>query len=272
MAVGKNKQNIKPGKKGGKKKVIDPFTRKEWYDVKAPSMFKVRKIGKTLVNRTQGTRLASDGLKGRVYEVSLADLQDDNDGERSFRKFKLICEDVHGKNCLTNFHGMLLTTDKLKSMVKKWQTLIEAHVDVKTSDGYILRLFCIAFSTKNQNSHKKTAYAQQSKQEKIRSRMRQVMQKEVSGQPLRDVINKLIPDSIAKDVEKNCQGIYPLHDVHIRKVKVLRKPKFDPAKLVEMHKEVANPKDVTAPGGGEEEKGEIVSRPDGYEPPVLDSV
>ena len=35
---------------------IDPFTRKDWYDVKAPSMFAVRQIGKTLVNRTQGTR------------------------------------------------------------------------------------------------------------------------------------------------------------------------------------------------------------------------
>merc|ERR1712233_34043 len=57
----------------GKKKVVDPFTRKDWYDIKAPSLFKVRQVGKTLVNRTQGTRIASDGLKGRVYEVSLAD-------------------------------------------------------------------------------------------------------------------------------------------------------------------------------------------------------
>merc|ERR1712066_1214927 len=117
-------------------------------------------------------------------------------------------------------------------------------------------LFCVAFTMKPQNSTKKTAYAKNSKQVKIRAKMREVMQREVGGTALRDVINKLIPDSIAKDVEKVCQGIYPLHDVHIRKVKVLRKPKFDPAKLVEMHKEVANPKDVTAPGGGEEEKGE----------------
>ena len=44
--------------------------------------------------RTAGTKIASDGLKGRVYEVSLADLQNENDAERSFRKFRLICEDV----------------------------------------------------------------------------------------------------------------------------------------------------------------------------------
>lgn len=53
-----------------------------------------------------------------MFEVSLADLQND---EVAFRKFKLISEDVQGKNCLTNFHGMDLTRDKMCSMVKKWQ-------------------------------------------------------------------------------------------------------------------------------------------------------
>merc|ERR1712061_49371 len=154
MAVGKNKGLAKSGKKGVKKKVVDPFTRKDWYDIKAPTVFKVRDVGKTLVNRTQGTKLASDGLKGRVYEVSLADLQNEQDAERSYKKFKLSCEEVQGKNCLTQFYGMNLTTDKLRSMVKKWQTLIEAYVDVKTTDGYLLRVFCIGFTQKQQQSNK----------------------------------------------------------------------------------------------------------------------
>ena len=50
--------------------------------------------------------------------MSLADLQND---EVAFRKFRLISEDVQGKNLLTNFHGMDMTTDKLRSLVKKWQ-------------------------------------------------------------------------------------------------------------------------------------------------------
>lgn len=106
--------------------------------------------------------MASDGLKHRVFEVSLADLQSDQDAERSFRKFRLICEDTQGRNVLTNFHGMDLTTDKLRSMVKKWQTLIEAVVDAKTTDGYSLRIFCIGFTNKDQMSSRKTCYAQHS--------------------------------------------------------------------------------------------------------------
>jgi len=268
MAVGKNKGLKIGGKKGAKKKVVDPFTRKDWYDIKAPSLFKVRQVGKTLVNRTQGTRIASDGLKGRVYEVSLADLQNENDAERSFRKFKLVCEEVQGKNCLTNFHGMGLTTDKLRSMVKKWQTLIEANCDVKTTDGYTLRLFCIGFTRKQEMSTKKTAYAQAGQVRNIRKKMIDIISREVSATDLKDVVNKLIPDSIARDIEKACQGIYPLHDVHIRKVKVMKRPRFDLNKLMDMHGEGSGKTVVTTDAA----TGEAVERPEGYEPPVLESV
>merc|ERR1711878_134450 len=146
MAVGKNKGLKIGGKKGAKKKVVDPFTRKDWYDIKAPANFKVRDIGKTLVNRTQGTKIASDGLKSRVFEVSLADLQKEEAAERSFRKFRFICDDVQGKNCLCSFYGMSLTSDKLKGVVKKWQSLIECYVDAKTTDGYIVRVGVIGFT------------------------------------------------------------------------------------------------------------------------------
>ena len=57
---------------------------------------------------------------------------------------------------------MDLTTDKLRSMVRKWQTLIECHVDVKTTDNYVLRIFAISFTKRRQNQIRKTSYAQSS--------------------------------------------------------------------------------------------------------------
>ncbi|KAG1520205.1 hypothetical protein G6F52_007884 [Rhizopus delemar] len=85
---------------------VDPFTRKDWYDIKAPSMFEVRQVGKTLVNRTQGLRNANDSLNGRVVEMSLGDLSKDE--SRSFRKIKLKVDEIQGKNCLTNFNEVAI--------------------------------------------------------------------------------------------------------------------------------------------------------------------
>jgi len=221
------------GKKGGKKKAVDPFSKKDWYDVKAPSMFNVRNAAKTLVTRSAGTKLASDGLKGRVFELSLADLNQDED--QAFRKMKLRVEDVQGRNCLTNFWGMDFTTDKLRSLVRKWQSMIECFVDVKTTDQYTLRLFCIGFTKKRQNQVKKTCYAQSAQIRKIRAKMVEIMQKESQSCELKDLVQKFIPEVIGKEIEKSCSGIFPLKDVYIRKVKILKAPKLDVQKLMEVH-------------------------------------
>jgi len=233
MAVGKNKK-LGKARKGGRKKVSDPFSKKEWYDVRAPSVFPTKTIGKTIVTKTSGTKVARDGLLGRLFEVSLGDLKPDGEDE-AFRKFLLKVEEVNGMNCLTQFHGMDLTTDKLRSLVRKWQSLIEAHTDVKTTDGYSLRIFCIGFTKKRQNQNRKTSYAQSSQVRQIRKKMIDIINKEVSGVDLNALVEKLISEIIGKEIEKHTQSIYPLQNVLIRKVKVLRAPKVDVSKLMEMH-------------------------------------
>lgn len=239
MAIGKNKRLTK-GKKGGKKKAVDPFLRKELYAIKAPSMFENRNAGKTIISRTQGTKIASEGLKGRVFEVSLAELNG-GDESQGFRKIRLVCEDVQGTNVMTNFHGMDMTRDKLNSLIRKWRTLIEANVDVRTSDGYVLRIFAIAFTKKNSKDPKATAYAQTGQVRAIRQKMFQIISEEASKGDLKDLVQKLIanPEPIAAEIEKKANTIYPLENVFIRKVKVMKKPKFDLTKLMELHGDAA---------------------------------
>jgi len=251
MAVGKNKRLTKGGKKGGKKKTGDVFLKKEWFDIKAPSMFGVRNCGKTLVTRTTGTKIATEELKGRVLEMNLADLQLDED--QSFKKIKLCIEEVQGRNCLTDFHGMSITRDKGCSLIKKWQGLIEAHVDVKTTDGYLVRMFVIAFTKRRPDQVKTNCYAQTAQIRKIRRKMVEIMTNEAGKVQLRELVKKLIPESIGKEIEKQTQGIFPLKDVLIRKVKILKKPKFDITKLMELH------------GDGGDDEGQEMMRPENEE-------
>jgi small subunit ribosomal protein S3Ae len=234
MAIGKNKRLTK-GRKGGKKKAVDPFSRKETYQVKAPSIFATRNAGRTIITKTMGTKIASDGLKGRVFEVSLADLNG-GDETQGYRKIKLVCEDVNGYEVLTNFHGMDITRDKLCSLIRKWQSLIEAFVDVRTTDGYYLRMFCIGFTKKQENQKaKSTCYAQSGQVRSIRKKMFDIMTEEASKCDLKELVQKFCSESIGHEIEKACKSIFPLQNVFIRKVKVLRKPKFDLVKLMELH-------------------------------------
>lgn len=75
----------------------------------------------------------------------MADLQND---EVAFRKFRLISEEVQGRNVLTNFHGMDMTTDKLRSMVKKWQV---SSVHTKTRPQCVMKA-CNFWKTSNRST------------------------------------------------------------------------------------------------------------------------
>jgi len=231
------------GKKGKGKKIVDPFKNKHKYSVRAPSYFTERHVGYTIVTKTTGNKLASDNLKGRVFQVSLADLKKDED--QAHRTIKLRVEDVQNRDCLTNFYGLHLTTDKLRSLVRKWQTLIESNVDVKTSDGYLLRVFLIGFTAKRQNQVKKTYYAQSSQIRQIRKKMCDITREQVSSTDLKGLVEKLIQMRIEKQVEMATRSVYPLTNIYVRKVKMLRLPKFDANKLMEVHGDTAPPKEDT---------------------------
>jgi len=242
MAIGKNKRRPK---KGAKKRIVDPFTRKEWFDIRAPSIFKNQYVGKTFVNQTQGKVLASDGLKGRVFSVSLADLNKDED--RAYRTINLVAEAVEGNQVLTGFHGMTFTTDKLKSLVRKWQTLIEGVVEVKTTDNYVVRMFCIGFTKKRANQKKLTCYAQSSQIRQIRKKMVDIMTRESLACDVRALFQKFISETISKQIELESQGIYPLQNVFIRKAKILKRPQFDAYKMTVLHTEGIAAEDTGAP-------------------------
>ena len=96
-----------------------------------------------------------------------------------------------------------------------------------------------------------------------------IINREVATSDLKEVVAKLIPDSMSLDIQKACQGIYPLHDVHIRKVKVMKRPRFDAAKLLELHGEGSGKAVTTTTDTA---TGEVIERPEGYEPPVLETV
>ena len=68
----------------------------------------------------------------------------------------------------------------------------------------------------------------------IRRKMREIMINQASSCDLKDLVNKFIPEMIGREIEKATSSIYPLQNVFIRKVKILKAPKFDLGRLMEV--------------------------------------
>merc|ERR1712187_272767 len=108
------------------------------------------------------------------------------------------------------------------------------------SDGSKDSSFVSAFTKRRQDQEKTNCYAQTAQIRKIRRKMIDIIINEAAKVQLRELVKKLIPESIGKEIEKQTQGIFPLKDVLIRKVKILKKPKFDITKLMELHQDTGD--------------------------------
>merc|ERR1712194_115597 len=236
MAIGKNKK-LGKGKKGGKRKQQDPFTRKNWYDVKAPAyLSKARRAARTCVTKTTGQKLEGDSLKGRICEFNLPDLVDKNEDQH--KKIKLEIQDITGRSCLSDFHGMSMTRDKMNHLVRKRHTLVDLAVDCKTADGYVLRISVIGFTKEAKDQVKLFSYAQTAQIKKIRRKIATVLSEGVAKGGLKDLVMQLISDKLESDIKTAVNSIFPLDPVHITKVKMVKKPKVDFTKLMEIHDKV----------------------------------
>jgi len=125
-----------------------------------------------------------------VFEINLADLNKDSQ-DQSWRKMRVQIEEVKGMDCYTQFNGMDITRDKLCTLVKKWHTLVEAFVQCKTSDGYLLRMFSIGFTKRTSNQVKATCYAKGSQRKLIRQKMMECMIAEAQKCTLKELTKKL---------------------------------------------------------------------------------
>lgn len=137
---------------------------------------------------------------------------------------------------MTDFHGMSITRDRMCHLIKKKHTLVEAQADCKTADGYVVRLFVIAFTKRVQETQvKQFCYAQTAQIRKIRKKMVQVLQTEVAKGNLNDLVKGLVVEKFESEMKKATTRIFPLEPLCIHKAKIIKKPKMDIVKLMEIH-------------------------------------
>jgi small subunit ribosomal protein S3Ae len=196
----------------------DPWALKRWFSVHAPSY-----LGGVFIAEVPAAE--PQKLLMRTLEVSLYDLTKDISHLPIKLKFQI--HKVDGLQAFTRFKGLELTRDYLRSLVRKGTSKVAAVAEVKTRDGWVMRVTVLAVTTHRIGTAQKSA---------MRKRMIETLMKKASEMDIGQFLKEALEGVMAADLFVAGKKIAPLRKVELAKIKVLRYPPEEEAVAV---KEVA---------------------------------
>ena len=219
--------------KTSKKIKQDSFLKKEWRHVLVPGVFAgKRDIGVTVSNKIARGKVPMDYVNGRVWEVSHADITKDMSHPYRIFKYRTIAA---GDDVYTQFAGMRMAKDKVDSVLRKYRTLVQAQADVKTTDGFILRLFSMCYTKKMANNHSNHAYATQAQSRAIRDAMIKCMTEAAESNNIEQISKDIVDEKIENQIVEACKTIFQVEGVYVTKIKVIKAPALSAEQIKALH-------------------------------------
>ena len=193
---------VKKGKAAARK-VKDKWKAKEWYKIYAPRMFNQVELGETPSSDPSS-------LVGRQAEVTVHELT--GDFSKMHIKIRFRVEDVKGLEAHTVFIGHELTSDYVRRLTRRKRTKTDHVVDVRTKDGYLVRLKPMSITEQRIQAAQETA---------IRGLMSSQLQTSVSDMTVSELVKAVISGDLTRDLAQACKVIIPIKRIEIRKTEVL---------------------------------------------------
>ncbi len=179
---------------------------KQWYKVISPEMFGRSPVGETIA-------YDPEKVVGRIIETTLGDLT--NNFSKQNTKLKFRVDRIAGDSAYTKFVGHEMTTDYLRSLVKRRTSRIDSIIDIATTDGYQVRVKPSCFTVKR-------ARANQVKS--IREISKNVILEKSKGLDLNQLIQDIVNGKLSLDIYKEAKMVYPLRRVEVRKTQIVAEP------------------------------------------------
>jgi small subunit ribosomal protein S3Ae len=186
-----------------KRRKVDTWKTKDWYEVFAPKAFGEVKIADTPASNPED-------LKGRTVETTMKDIT--GDFSKQYIKLKFQVEDVKGKKAYTVFKRQSLSREYMRSQIRRKSTRVEGVSDVVTKDGKKLRVKAIALAL---------GRAQVAQEKAIRKKMHEIVEKAAKEKDLEQFVREVVQGSVSIEMYRAAGKIFPLKRVEIRKVRVL---------------------------------------------------
>lgn len=186
------------------RKVKDRWKSKEWYNILAPQMFNLARIGETLSSEP-------DSVVGRVATVTLQDLT--GDFSKAHLKLKFKVRDIRGYDAYTEFIAHDMANDYVRRLSRRHRSKVDTVVDIKTADNYILRIKTMAVIDRRMQAGQRTG---------IRNITADTLREYTKNKSLAEVVKGMVTGEIAKILASRCKPIVPVRRMEIRKSEVLK--------------------------------------------------
>lgn len=189
-----------------RRRARDTWKEKQWYKITAPTEFGEEEIG---ITPARDPKI----LMKRRVESSLRELT--GDFSKQYIKLYFQIKDVAGDTAKTRFVGHQVTTDYVRSMIRRGTSRVDALTNVKTKDNYKIRIHTLAITTRR---------AKSSQQRLMRETIDNLVQDAASEKTFHEFVDTVVSGKLASEVYHEIKKIYPLKRVEIIKTLVVEEP------------------------------------------------
>jgi small subunit ribosomal protein S3Ae len=190
-----------------KTKTKDKWKLKKWVTVYAPPSF-----GNTVIAKIPITD--EEHAIGRVVETTLYDILK-QDPQHYTLKLYFQIDRIEDDKAYTVFKGHEYAKEFLRSLVRRGSSMSDFIKDYRTKDGWVVRVYCIAFSQGKMNSSKK---------HDLRLITDKIVSERASSLNYDQFAQEIVLQKIASDIYNEAKKVTHLRHVGIRKSKLVSRP------------------------------------------------
>lgn len=175
---------------------------KDWFTIVAPKIFNEKVLGETPADDTKK-------LISRTIEVPYITLT--NNMSKFYIKVKFKITKVDESKAYTEVAGMECLRDYIARMIRHGINRIDIVQTLTTQDNKKVTIKCLAITNKK---------VTKGVEKKIRSFVKENIEKSVTGSKLDELLSKIFNDSLKNKLLKEGSKIYPLRNFDVRKLEV----------------------------------------------------
>jgi len=193
--------------KARRRRVRDTWKDKQWYTITTPKEFGDAEIGTTPAREP-------DMLLKRRVESTMRELT--GDFSKQYVKLKFQISEVAGDTATTRFIGHQVTSDYVRSMIRRGTSRIDSIVKAESKDGQKMKIHVLAITIKR---------AKSSQQRYIRETVEKLVVDAAAQKNFVELVEDIIGGKLASYVYHETKKIYPLKRVEVIKTKVVDEKK-----------------------------------------------